>query len=227
MFLIFAICALSRVHYHDEPRYDANGLGKAFKKITHVVTRPVKKVFHVATKVTSVVTKPVVRLIHHSSTSEWESPCQITSFTTNTGSNDWVVDNLDDAVNDVASQFSLNADSVRNYFNRCKWSQNSKQLFNNLNFDKLADVNQRSALRAATVIKVSKDGSNFNINVRQISTLANIYASTVRKDHSRTLVFSSSSTHASWRPLEANELQDIFNACEEEIAPTLNQYKAI
>lgn len=221
LLLAFSIC------YQQEYGYDQNGLRKKLKKLGKHITKPVAKVFKQAGKAVSHATKPITRFIHHSSDSAFDLPCQIQKFDTNTATNDWVVEDLNQAVNDIASQFSLDAGAVQNFLNRARFTSQAKRLFNQMNFGLLNDHNYRTAQLGGTVIKVSRPDGHFHINVRQVQTVATIFASTKSSHKSSSFGFSHHSSHVDWRALQPNELNDVFSACNEEIAPHLNNYKAI
>lgn len=230
MFVIFLALAFTLEQY-EVP--DQNGWGRKIRKA-------VKKVGHAVKKVTKPITKPVVKAVHkvgHTVSkaiydrkdSMWAEPIKITKLEKQLGNKQYSTTNLDTLVNQIASEFKIDAAKLRNFFHRARFTRTTKSLFNILNFDKLGTVKDRVASLGTCVVKVTKDGNTYNVDVREAVSQATIYANnamkTVRKRWGG--LSRSSHTSRSWRPLTANEITQIFNEVNNNIRNEVNQNKKI
>ncbi|EAX86706.1 hypothetical protein TVAG_524390 [Trichomonas vaginalis G3] len=207
----------NRWHIKKHLKHLVKPISHVVHKVTHSVTHALKKT----------IVRPIQRFVYHGSESIWKEAAKITNFDITNNEKNWQTDDLNKVTGDLANTFGLDSGKVQNFFNRAKFQQNSKQLFNKMDFGKLADRDHRFANLGATVVKVSKVDGGFSVIARQIAARATIEAKVITKTSSHHFFSGHTRTSASWRPLDGNELTDIYNECNNQISGQLNQYKTI
>lgn len=231
MFLLLIVASIcEQVRYYPPHRhYARNSLwGKIKKTVKHItkgIGKGIGKVFKAAGKVVGHVVRPISRFIYHGSDSEFLLPCKIEKFDTTTITNDYVADDINEVLNSVIPDFSMNLEDIKDFFARAKYSKQSDKLFNRIDFDKLNDTEHRSAKLSKTIIKISKVNGNFAVKVRQASTIAAIHASTQQKKTRSHWGHTKTYTQLKWRALEPKEIDDILKACTNEISSIVEKYK--
>ena len=229
--MIPILLALAFAADYDYPLDENRSLRKRLKKAAKKVTKPVKKaVKHVTKpveKAVKKVTKPVMKLIHDTRSSEWAEPIRIDSIESIEESKDYSTTDLNTLTNTIISEFSVNKASLENFFKRARFASKTKTLLNTINFGALNDVRNRVANLGCAVVKVTKSGNSYTVNVRKVGGQAKIWANNVRKSKSSTLGFSHSSTSRSWRPLTSGELTGVYNAITQEINAKVSQIRNI
>lgn len=235
MFFLLLLLGFSRIHskyHHRYPHvYHRKSIPESEPNLFGWLGRTVGKIVGgVGSAIGSVVkgvTHKVSYFISHSSESIYALPCKIVQFDTKTVERDFNTNDITSIARDISNDFNLDFSKVQSFLTKSKFMMTNKQLFNTLKFDKLSDKDHRSAQLASTVIKVTKSGNSYAAKARQIGTTASIEANTLKKSTSTHLFWSSSSYSSSWRALDGNEITNIFNSCQGQIAGKLNDYRNI
>ncbi|EAY00039.1 hypothetical protein TVAG_345870 [Trichomonas vaginalis G3] len=225
-----SVRVISRPEYYEENGWlkkigrgisrGVRGIGRGIKRGVRAVTKPIEK------GVKSVV-RTVDRFIYHASESMYADPIRITKITKNLNQKRYTTTNLESLTQQVARDFNLDPNNVAQFFKRSKFSRTAKTLLNKLRFDKLASIVDRTAQLNTAVIKTTKNGNTFTVNVAGGVSAASIVANNVFKKTTTHWGRSRTSTSRNWRALTASEIQFIFSKVQAEIQNDMNRFKNI
>ena len=208
-----------------------NGLGKklkkAVKKVTKVVTKPVEKITKPVEKVVKKTVQTVSKVIYDKKSNEWSEPIKITSIQKFSESKDYSTTDLSSLINTIISDFSIDRNKLTNFFNKAKFTNQAKTLINMVDFNAKSDKRYRLGNLGVAGLKVTKSGSSYTVNVKKASANSEIWANTVKKSTKKIVGISSSSKSASWRPLTASELTQVFQTLQSSISSEIATIKKI
>lgn len=139
---------------------------------------------------------------------------------------DYSTNDINSIVDQIANEFEIERNKLQNFFNLCKWSSTSKQLFNKIDFNQIFD-RYRAAKLSGTVIKVTNNHGSYIVNCRQARAQSILMHKPTATPYSFGGMGPEPFFITKWRLITTRSITFIYNELNSKIEPFINIYKHI
>ena len=157
------------------------------------------------------------KYLRHKYSSIYADPVEIDGIDKETITDVFTAEELESIIEPIAYEFGIDGDQISSYFDQVKAESESRRAFNTFNLSIKDDPRYRQAEMATTMIKVTKNGNEYNAHVKKVKGTANIIANTNTKEGQK--------ADKDWRALDSDEIDDVFDTLKEELKSDVEQMK--